>query len=166
MSEPIAVLVGECRCPGAPHSEDIVYLEPELTMPMAAAGMASLSDTLTTADVEAGLTEAFLPRGIRSWTFLELDDKGKVQPVEVNRVNLEHYVPFDQGGYELIEKAGELYMARFMRPLVKRIATLSAHGQTDDSTSPSRPSGGPPPAPSPRSLPANGAGRRSAAPVR
>ena len=162
----LVVRAGDCPCPGTPHIEEVLYLEPELTMPMASAGMASLRETETVADVEAGLTAAFLPRAIRSWTFLERDADGNVGPVEISRDNLERLVPFDGGGYELIERVGELYMGRFMRPLVARMSKLSQPTSTDDSMPPTPPSGTPRRGPSRPSSPTNGAGKQSGVPAR
>ncbi len=168
MNEPLEFVIwaGDCPCPDKPHTEERVFLEPELTLAMASAGMAALRETTTKEDVEAELTEAFLPRAIRSWSFLELgteDDKGRrpVRSVEITRENFERLVPFDKGGYELIEKAGELYLARFMRPLVARMSRLSQLGSTDDSMPRSPRTGGRRQAPSSPSSPTNGAGKQS-----
>lgn len=173
MSEAVLLTVraGACPCPGTPHQQESIYLEPELSLPMAAAGMAALSGTVTIADVEAQLTEAFLPRAIRSWSFLEYaapDDDGQraVIPVPVTRENLERLLPFDLGGYELVERVGELYMARFMRPLVARMSTSSPPTSTDASTSASLSSGPQHRARSPRSSRTNGAGTVSGGRVR
>lgn len=167
-SEPVLLTVraGACPCPGTPHAVEQIYLEPELSLPLAAAGMASLTGTATVADVEAQLVEAFLPRAIRSWSFLEYgepDAEGQrpLQPVPISRANLDQLLPFDQGGYELIERIGELYMARFMRPLVARMSTFSQPTSMDESMSASPPSGLRHPAPSRRSSRTNGAGSAS-----
>jgi len=167
----VTVRVGACPCPGTPHTAEQVYLEPELPLSAAAAGMAALTGTETVADVEAQLTDAFLPRTIRSWSFLEHgeeDDDGHrpLRSVAITRDSFQRLLPFDQGCYELIERVGELYMTRFMRPLVARMSMSSQPTSTAESTPATPPSGRPHPARSRQSSRTNGAGRPYVDPAR
>lgn len=138
----VMVRVGECPCPNTPHSEEHVYLEPELTLPMAGAATAALrwaDDTV--ADKQAALIQAYFPSAIRSWTFLELGEGKRLEPVPVTRANMERLLPWDKGGFEVIDQADTLYSAALMRPLVKRISKLSERGRTGSSTSRTKGSG-------------------------
>ncbi len=166
MSEPIDVVVraGDCPCPGTPHTEEHVFLEPELTTPMAAGAMAALNAAdATIADHQTALIESYLPRGIRSWSFLEADENGRIVSVPINRANLARLLPWNQGGFDLAERADSLYSETLLRPWVARMSMLSQRGQTGDTTPPNQAIGRPPRKPSRRSLPNGGAGRLSAA---
>lgn len=134
MSEPIPVDVGACRCAGKPHDSDVVYLEPELTLPMASGAMYALNFETdgTTSALMRLLTEAYLPAGIRSWTFV--DEKGEA--VRIDREAMERLIPFDRGGMEVSEKADALYAERLMSPLLRRRLKSSPRGRTGKPTSP------------------------------
>ena len=168
MAEPVDLIVrrGDCPCPGAIHSEEHVYLEPELTLPMGMAGLASLQGTVTPADVEAALAAAWFPLGIVSWSFVEKVTDGKgTQPVPVTRESLARLVPFSHGGLELVQKGGELWMPEFEVPFDRERATQSPPGSTDNSTPPSPESGTPSPTPLRRSTRNASDGKPFEAPV-
>lgn len=161
--EPAKLIVrkGDCPCPGKPHLQEEVLLEPTLTLPMVSGGLAAMRGATTIPEMEGRLFQGFFPIGIRSWSFL---DAAGDAPVTAE--NIETYLPLEAGGFELVEFAREHYMPRFGGFLASRIATLSAPGQTDDSTSPSPPSGSQRPARSRQSSHANGAGKPFVAPAR
>lgn len=149
--EPVDMVVraGDCPCPGSPHSEEHVYLEPELTLTMAAAGaMAIQTAGLDPIDQQAKLTDAYLPRAIRTWTFLELGPNQRVQPVEITREAMNRLLPWDKGGIELVEQCDSLYSEALVRPLVARLSKLSARTPTGSSTPRSRRTSSQPPKPS------------------
>lgn len=132
MSEPIIVDVGACRCAGSPHPSDTVALEPELTLAMASGALFAMNTADgTSAGQMAALSEAYLPAGIREWSFVDEDG-----PVRITRENMERLIPWDKGGLEVTEKADALYSERLMAPLVRRLPTSAQSGRTARSTSP------------------------------
>jgi hypothetical protein len=132
VSEAIRVDVGECRCPGTPHASDWVDLEPELTLAMASGALFAMKTAdSTTSSQMAAIAGAYLPAGIREWSFTE----GKV-PVPVDRENMERLMPWDKGGLEVTEAADALYSERLMAPLVKRLSPSAPDGQTEKPMSP------------------------------
>lgn len=160
MSEPVAVDVGGCRCPGTPHESDIVYLEPEITLPMGMAALIAMRmGEPTVPAMTAAITGAELPLGIRSWTFT--DEAGEEEPR--TRENLERLIPWDNGGMEVAERADALYGERLMAPLLKRLSASAPSGRTGGSTSPIRLSGHRPPKSSRPSSPGVSAMKQSAA---
>jgi hypothetical protein len=163
MTEAVVVEVGACRCPGSPHPSDTVSLEPELTLAMASGAMYAINTEAdgTNSTLMRLLTEAYLPAGIREWTFV--DDEG--EPVKIDREAMERLIPFDAGGLEVSEKADALYADRLMAPLVKRLSTLRKRGRTVKPTSPIPLSGRRPRKSSGPSSPDVSAGRQSAAPA-
>jgi hypothetical protein len=165
VSEPavLQVRAGDCPCPGTPHTEEKVYLEPELTLPMVTGGLGAIRGASTIPEMEGRLFNGLFPIGIRAWTFLAKSEVGDIEPADITSASIEEYLPLEKGGFELVEFAREHYMPRFGRFLGGRIATLSERGPTDDSTSPSPPSSSPPPPPSGPSSRTNGGGKRSAA---
>lgn len=170
MAEPfdLTVRAGECPCPGTPHLEEHVYLEPTLTLPMAAGAYTAISNSDgTLSGYESALVEAYIPRAILRWTFVErsMDGKG-TEPVPITRENVERLLPWDQGGLELADAADSLYSARLMRPLVARLSMRSLPTSTDDSTSANQPSGGHSRKQSKRSLRNGSDGKPSAVPDR
>lgn len=132
MNEPVRVPVGPCRCKGAPHTEDAVFLEPTLTNAMGIAGMAVIREGTSVAQVEGGLAQVYLTMGIRGWTFVDEERSG----VPVTPEAIERLLPFADGGLVVSEKADELYSAELMRPLVARQSRPSPPTSTDVLTSP------------------------------
>lgn len=156
MSQPADLVVrrGNCPCPGSPHTEEHVYLEPELTLAVASAAMYAMNDAEATgADRMAAITEAYLPRSIRGWTFTERDEQGRERTVPVTRENMERLLPWDAGGTDLVEFCDRAYSERLMRPLLDRLSKLSEASSTASSTPPTPPSGPPIPPPLPLSWP-------------
>lgn len=142
MSNVVTVRVGDCPCPGEPHAQETVTLTPTLTLPMASAALAAINAGEATASaMQQGIIEAYLPAGIREWTFTDEQRK----PVPISRDNMERLLPWDKGGMELAEAADALYSETLMRPLVARIERLSEPSPTEPSTPPSPPFGPPPP---------------------
>ncbi len=173
MSDPIEVVVraGDCPCPDAVHTEERVYLEPVLTLPVASGAATAIRYADATASAQqAALINAYLPAAIRSWTFLEAtvqkDGKRLVLPVPVTRENMERLLPWDKGGLEVAEQADGLYSEMLLRPLVARLSMLLPAGPTDDLTRPIPSSGSAHRKHSRRSSQNGSAGNKSAAPAR
>jgi hypothetical protein len=126
MADPydLTVRAGRCPCPGTPHVAEHVFLEPTLTLPMAAGAYTALSQSDGSASgYEGALIEAYVPRCIRAWTFVEADENGRVLPVPISRETVERLLPWDEGGLELADTADTLYTAKLMRPLLERWST-------------------------------------------
>ena len=170
----VSVSVGECRCPGTPHTEDEVLLAPKLTVPMGAAAMAVLNGVdPTIGAMQAALTAIYLSPvpagGVVAWSFVRegKDDKGTpiVVPEEVTPENIERLIGWTQGGSEVASKADELYAGDLFRPLAQRLAKSSPPTSTDESTSPNTATGSKHQKPSKQSSPNGTAGMRSVVPV-
>jgi hypothetical protein len=168
VSEPVDVVVraGDCPCPGTPHTEEHVYLEPEASLLLATTAFKAVQLARETVQDQIGaLTSSYIPAAIRSWTFLE-ESEGIV-PVPITRENAERLIPWDRGGFEVADKADDLYSERVMAPLVKRLQQLSVPGQTASGTPPSPLNGSEHPVPSKRSSrESSGAGKPFVAPAR
>lgn len=139
-TEPVAVPVGECLCPGAPHSDgDTVFLRPELDP---GGGMAVMRVAATgdgdTASIEERLGRAYLVWGIVSWTFV--DEEGK--PVPCTRENIRK-LRWNDATYAIADKASDLY-GDALDPLVTAVNRLalttssSRNGRTTPPTSRTR----------------------------
>lgn len=134
----VTVHVGECRCPGTPHtSGDEVYLvsEPSMTMGLRANGAIAKADG-DPALLEVLLGRVFIEDGIDGWTFVDEDgDEYGVTPD-----NIERLLPWSRGGQLVAEKANDLYGEAILAPLVRRSLSTSQPGPTNGSTSATRPS--------------------------
>lgn len=175
MSEPVDIIVreGDCPCPGAPHTEEHVYLEPTLSLRLGSAATAAWASAESTiAAQQAALTEAYLPLAIVRWSFVERDtdklelDPKATRPVAINRENMERLIPWHKGGFAVANEADRLYSKDWIAPLELAISRLSAPTPTDASTSQSQRPGSTPPTPLMPSSQNGSAGKRSAAPAR
>jgi hypothetical protein len=135
-SQPVAVDVGACRCDGAPHASDSVYLapEPSLSLGLAANGAIAAAGE-DPARLEITLGRVFIEYGIIGWTFVE-----DGEPVPVNPASIERLLPWGRGGSAVAEKANDLYAEAILRPLLEKSLTSSRPGRTNGSTSVTRPS--------------------------
>lgn len=131
MTEPVAVRVRDCACPGTPHGEegDVVYLRPTLSLE---GGLAAQADIISAAGVGAELTArwrvSFVRHGATGWNLV--DEDGDPVPFDVN-VLLDDYAL----SHEVAERCDDLYGDAVMRPLLARLKTLSKAGPTKPSTS-------------------------------
>lgn len=118
-SVPVRVRVGDCTCPDAPHTDgDFVTLEPKLTP---AAGMAAIR-ALTksgTDDANVVIMAAILPHVIRGWDFLDYESK---QPLEITPASVREALPWTAGGFEVANRAVDLYLGEVMGPLASRLS--------------------------------------------
>ena len=129
--EPVAVELGECRCPGTPHSTDTVWLR---STPSMASGVIA-TQIMYEANPDTmpeKLGRAYLEYNVTGWSFL--DEKG--EPVPVSRDLIRH-LSWD-ALFPLAEKAAELYSEALTRPLVARASKSSPNGHTARSTSAKR----------------------------
>lgn len=145
-----------CPCPGTPHAFDAVTLRPGVTNKMGIAVAAArwqAGGDLVAMEVELGM--ALLRYGIESWTFTE----GPL-PEPVPNEEIERWLPFGRGGYEVIEAANALYAEEVFRPFQKRLATRSPATPAAPTTSARTSSGPTRPKRSRRSSRTSSAGKR------
>lgn len=162
MSAAIDFRIGHCPCPGTPHEEDHIYLEPALTMQMGVAAYLAMQDARKTGENVIGAQVAsYFPRAIRAWTFL--DEKGQLR--EITREAVDELVPWDRGGFALADKVSELYGKTLAIPLAVKPSPSLPDGPMASSTSPSPESGSVLPTPLRPSSPRRSAGRPSEVPA-
>lgn len=137
--DPVVVNVGECRCPGTPHTDgDTVSLRPKIDLSMGAAAWAAMnSSQADTTDMQAAVSMVYMKYGIVAWSFV--DTAGL--PIPVRGANFDELLPWGDGGMEVLEAADGLYGTELMRPFVRRQETLSRSGRNGGSTSPKKSSG-------------------------
>lgn len=171
MTGGVIVPVGECRCPGTPHTEgDWVELRAEPTIDIGSAvyaAVANVGDDPMALQVEMG--RAYLRYGIVAWSFT--DAKGDPIPIQPRKPGYDELVagllPFSRGGFEVADKADSLYSEVVLGPLMTRLSSIaSLGGQTAGSTSATRHTSPRPAKRSARSSPVGSDGRRSEAPDR
>ena len=152
-----------CPCPGSPHTEEWVDLEPAVTIPMGMAAMFQMRNypTDNEGDLRAQLAPLFMRFGIRAWSFTDV----KGGTVTVSADSVERLLPFVTAGFEVADRCLDLYLWGIIAPLVARQAKLLEHGPKGASTSPI-PASGPTPL-SQRSPSSRGkaAGNKSEAPA-
>ena len=159
MSVDVIVRQGDCPCPGHPHDAETVTLEtsedggPTLPLAIYAYKMLANAEGNWRAK-EAALIAAYIPKGIGAWTFTDRNG----DPVPITTENAERLIPWDRGGYAVMEKANELYSDRVLAPFLPNrqpvpIPTPSSSqtGPKDESTSATPPPGSSLPARSRRS---------------
>lgn len=152
-------VVVPCSCP-ARHEQDSVYLAPELDVRIGVAAtvvLRQMPDRIE--DQQAALAGVYLHHAIRDWTFT--DEKG--DPLPITMETIDERLTFDQGGFEIADKAAELYHERLFAPLVRRRSRASSGGPTDASTSPTPEPGSDTDSSDKPSLHAVTGGKRSAA---
>ncbi len=125
--EPGKVDVGACRCSGAPHEVDTVWLKPELDVPLAIAANAAIRPILrmftegeitqaeANADVESALSGIYLRHAIETWTFV--DERGL--PIPIRPSNTRKLLPYGNGGEAVVEAANDLYAERISAPFIE-----------------------------------------------
>ena len=132
--EPVRVRIGDCECPGTPHTEgDHAALRPRLT---ARGGLlaTSILNNAPTAGVQQTMTDlgmCFLEDGLLSWDLL--DDDGKPVPLDLRSGALawETLLP-------IANAANDIYIDSVLAPFQKATTPPSSpRGQTGGSTSPS-----------------------------
>lgn len=135
MSEPVAVRVRGCECPGTPHADgDFVYLAPKLSLVGGLAASADISTALGNGTMLAELwLVTFVKHGAIGWNLV--DEDGDPVPFDVQAL-LDDY----DLALPVAEKADELYGDTVARPFLSRLRAISRRGQTERSTSPTPPS--------------------------
>ena len=132
------VMIGACRCPGAPHAEDWVEMHPQVPIMV---GSAVLSAIRVAGDDEARLmalmARAYVAYGIRAWSFTDEDGRGiQVDPSSEGWMErVQDLVPWDLGGAIVADAGDDLYSGKVMRPLMPSRLASSLPGQTGEPTS-------------------------------
>jgi hypothetical protein len=91
----------------------------------------------------------FLRYGISGWTFTD----EKHEPVPVTADAIDEWLPWDEGGFEVADRADDLYAATVIAPLVRRSGPSPSPTPEEPSTSATPPSGEPLPTSSEPSSP-------------
>jgi len=124
------------RCPGNPHPFDVVTLRKHASIAMGVAVSAVLGAAAGDEPrMQAGLATEFLRWGIEAWTM----PAPVGEPTE--RETLEQWLPFENGGLEVVEAASALYGSDVLAPFVRRFSTRSPAGLGDHLTSATNGSG-------------------------
>jgi hypothetical protein len=155
MSEPVAVRVRDCECPGTPHGEegDVVFLAPTLSLEGGLEATADIRVAVHDGKVIAKRWRVtFVRYGAIGWNWLDADGEPLPFDVEVLLADYTLALPVS-------EKANDLYGESVVRPLLAKPKTTSPPGATGGSTSPTLRSI---PSPRKRSSPATSAGKPSA----
>jgi hypothetical protein len=159
-----------CPCPGHPHEYDVVTLRKAATNKMGMAVNAvmqyHIGDYLA---IESELGSVWLRYGIEAWTFVDRtpDPKGGFRSIPVylgdpvDMETVDRWLPWHQGGFEVIKAADELYRKDTFDPFQRRPSTRSPDGAEAPSTSASTDSGLTPPTPLRRSSRGSSGGKRS-----
>jgi hypothetical protein len=132
MSDPVAVRVRDCECPGTPHGEegDVVFLAPTLSLEGGLEATADIRVAVHDGKVIAKRWRVtFVRYGAIGWNWLDAD--GEPLPFDVDVILADYSLALP-----VSEKADELYGESVVRPLVAKPKTTSRHGRTADSTSP------------------------------
>lgn len=130
--QPVEVPVSGCRCIGAPHTNDSVFLAPKLTAPMAYAAFAMMNAAgPSPAARTAALGTVWRELGVVAWSFLDQDG----EPVPITPDSLEEYLPWNAGGFAVAQRADELYSEDLVAPLVQRSRRSSLDTPTEPSIS-------------------------------
>lgn len=131
---PVKVRIGDCLCPGAPHTEgDFAYLRPRLT---AQGGITATTIMNTSTDARAAMVDlgmAFLTDGLLRWDLL--DDDG--EPIPCDEATLRGgALSWEETLLPIAEEAHRLYMDSVLHPFrTARESISSRSGPTADSTS-------------------------------
>lgn len=115
-TEPVKVRIGDCECPGAPHSDgDYAYLRPRLSAEGGAAAYQAVLNNHSDNEALAGtLGRIFLLDGIVRWD--PLDDDGK--PISIEAA-VDGAVDWTSTLLPIADKADELYAESVLRPFLK-----------------------------------------------
>lgn len=135
-SDPVAVPLEACYCPGTPHGDgDVVYLAPALSMAGGMAAQAAAVEGLTDSiRLQELLATIWLRHGVVGWNLLDEDGKAlSLDPATIDRA-----LPYGKGGRLVAEKADDLYAEDILAPLVKWSENISRGGPTVASTSRTR----------------------------
>lgn len=124
------------RCEGNPHLFDVVTLRKHATIPMGIAVAVVVNHAAGDEPrAQAGLAVEFLRYGIEAWTFPE----PVTEPLD--RAIIERWLPYENGGLEVVEAASALYGSDVLAPFVRRFSKPSPAGPADHLTSATNGSG-------------------------
>jgi hypothetical protein len=151
----------DCSCVGKPHETDTVILAPEVPLELGMAAAYVLSTATEESLAIGALSSLYLRFAIIAWTLV--DEKGQPEPVTPE--NALRRLPYRAGGYEVAERANNLYQPLLMRPLQAARARSSHITPQDHLTSAKNGSGRKHRTPSAPSSPRSKAGQPSAVPA-
>ncbi len=104
----------DCTCPGKPHEQDTIVLNPEVSLPLGIAAAAVISRMTDQTTGIGELSPVYLRFGVIAWTLV--DANGKPEPVTPERITAR--LTYANGGFEVVEAAAGLYSETVMRPLL------------------------------------------------
>lgn len=133
LDEPIAL--GVCRCPDTPHPDgDWVQLYAKLPLRAALAAKDVVYSARPEQEKTALVGEAFMAFGVAAWNL----SNGTADAMPVTATNVLRELQWERGGFEVADRATDLYNEVFFAPLVARMSKSSAPGPTAPSTSAAR----------------------------
>ncbi len=160
-STPSNIVQIPCTCPHTPHEYDTVTLAPEVPLDLGMAASYVMASAIDEAVTLGRLAVLYLRLGVKGWSLV--DDTGNPEPVTPD--SIARRLRYSQGGYEVAERANELYNTAVMRPLLTAAEKSSPPSPPDSSTPPMNGTGPKPLRPSKRSSPTATAGTTSEAPA-
>lgn len=129
---PVAVPIGPCECPGAPHEQDEVYLRPRLGYAAGAdasvAAAAYVGKAIDANDLAKAIVPIYIRGGAVGWNLV--DDDGEAVPFDAEVLLSDWDVAVIVG-----DQADNLYSEVITRPLVKAASQSSPLTPTAASTS-------------------------------
>ena len=138
MSVEVVIRAGDCPCPGTPHTEERILLRDEASLALSIYAYKMLANTEGDWRAkEASLIAAYIPRGIEAWTFL--DQNGEAVPI--TQENAERLMPWDKGGYLVMEKANDLYSDRVLGPWMTAFLARQKESESSPQMNSSSPTG-------------------------
>jgi hypothetical protein len=153
---------------GSPHPEgDWVDLHPVATIDVGAAAHIAIAQFGSDAmRLQVALGHAWLWYGIAAWSFVGEDGPVPVRPDDPGwAATVDRWLPFRDGGRDVVERANDLYEGDVIRPLALMTSGPSQDGQTAPSTSAEPTSGSESPTPSVPSSPTPTDGKPSEDPA-
>lgn len=124
---PVRVRVGDCLCPGTPHSEgDFVTLSTRMSIEAGAAAVAAMarSGEETT---ELTVMRAALPHMVTAWDFLDAETG---EPLPITPDNVTEALPWNYGGREVVIALSEALAERPLSLKPSRNGTVKPSART------------------------------------
>ncbi len=123
-TEPVAVRIGDCECPDAPHTEgDMAHLRPRLTPPAGIAATTLINEATDAIKLNVELGMLFLTDGLLRWDLL--DDEGDPVPCDGDTLR-GGAISWDETLLPIADRAAELYTESVLRPFRPAKASSSS----------------------------------------
>lgn len=124
MSEAVRVPVGACRCPGTPHEEDWVDVEPTLNIRIGAAAFMAMQKAQPDGEaaIFAAILDAYLATAIREWSFID-ERRDAIANTKENRDRL---LPFHGGALTVANVCDDLYSKELLGPFLAQPTSKSS----------------------------------------